>query len=187
MPFDVFDVVELGCKGVQDIDDDDFPVGLALIEKGHDAEDLDLLDLANIADLFADLADIERIIVAFGLGLCMELRRIFPSLGESTIVPNVSVVGEAVPDVAQFASLDVLLDGVEGLLFRDLHFGVSPAGDFDDHVEDAMVLVGEEGDVVEGGDDGTILLDVDAMLEGVGSADETRGVLGHGGGGRGGR
>lgn len=69
MPLDVFDVVELGCKRVLDIDDDDFPVGLAFIEEGHDAEDLDLLDLANIADLFADLADVERVVVTFGLGL----------------------------------------------------------------------------------------------------------------------
>jgi hypothetical protein len=69
VPLDVFDVVELGCKGVLDIDDDDFPVGLAFIEEGHDAEDLDLLDLANIADLFADLADVERVVVTFGLGL----------------------------------------------------------------------------------------------------------------------
>jgi hypothetical protein len=69
VPLDVFDVVELGCKGVLDIDDDDFPVGLAFIEEGHDAEDLDLLDLANITDLFADLADVERVVVTFGLGL----------------------------------------------------------------------------------------------------------------------
>ena len=85
-------------------------------------------------------------------------------LGESTVVPNVSVVGEAVSDVSKLAALDVLLDGVEGFLFRDLHFCVGPAGDFDDHIENAMILVGEEGDVVEGGDDGTILLDEDTML-----------------------
>jgi hypothetical protein len=80
VPLDVFDVVELGCEGILDIDDDDFPVGLSFIEKSHDAEDLDLLDLANIADLFADLANVERIVVTFGLGLCVELSRIFPSL-----------------------------------------------------------------------------------------------------------
>jgi len=77
---DVFNVVELGCKGVLDVDDDDFPVGLAFIEEGHDTEDLDLLDLANIADLFADLADVERVVVTFGLGLGVELSGIFPSL-----------------------------------------------------------------------------------------------------------
>jgi hypothetical protein len=80
MSLDVLDVVELGGKGVTDIDDDDFPVGLAFIEEGHDTEDLDLLDLANVADLLADLADIERVIVSLGLGLRVELSRIFPGL-----------------------------------------------------------------------------------------------------------
>ena len=74
------------------------------------------------------------------------------------------MVGEAVADVAQTALLDVLLDGVEGLLLGDLHLGVRPAGHLDDHVEDAIVLVGEEGDVVEGGDDLAILLDEHAVL-----------------------
>jgi hypothetical protein len=85
-------------------------------------------------------------------------------LGESAIVPDVSVVGEAVPDVAELATLDVLLDGVEGFLRCDLHLRVGPAGDLNDHVTDALVLVGEEGDVVEGRDDRAILLDVDAMF-----------------------
>ena len=85
-------------------------------------------------------------------------------LGEGAVVPDVAVVGEAVADVAEAALLDVLLDGVEGLLLGDLHLGVGPAGDLDDHVEDPVVLVGEEGDVVEGRDDLAILLDVHAVL-----------------------
>jgi len=73
MPLDVFDVIELGREWILDVDDDDFPVGLALIEEGHDAEDLDLLDLADVPNLFADLADIERVAVPLGLGLRMGL------------------------------------------------------------------------------------------------------------------
>jgi len=34
-------------------------------------------------------------------------------LGESTVVPNVPVVGEAIAHEAQTTLLDVLLDGVE--------------------------------------------------------------------------
>jgi hypothetical protein len=83
------------------------------------------------------------------------------------------VVGEAVTDVTQATLLDILLDRIEDLLLRDLHLRVSPSGNLDDHVEDAVVLVREEGDVVEGGDDGAILLDVDPVLEGVGGTDET--------------
>ena len=74
------------------------------------------------------------------------------------------MVGEAVADEAEAALLDVLLDGVEGLLLGDLHLGVGPAGDLDDHVQDAIVLVGEEGDVVPGRDDAPVLLEVHAVL-----------------------
>jgi len=75
-------------------------------------------------------------------------------LGESAVVPDVTVVRETVANITQSTLLDILFDRVEGLFFRDLHFGVGPAGNLDDHVEDAIVLVSEEGDVVpwaEGG------------------------------------
>ena len=87
-------------------------------------------------------------------------------LRESTVVPDVTVVREAVADVAQTALLDILLDGVEGLLLGDLELRVGPAGNLNDHVEDAIVLVGEERDVVEGRDDGLVgcPLDEDAVL-----------------------
>ena len=73
---------------------------------------------------------------------------------ESTIVPDVTMVGEAVANVTQSTLLDILFDGVEGLFFRDLQFGVGPAGNFDNHVEDAVVLVSEEGDIVPWADVG---------------------------------
>jgi hypothetical protein len=41
-------------------------------------------------------------------------------LGEGTVVPEVTFVGEAVPHVAELSLLDVLLDGVELLLLGDL-------------------------------------------------------------------
>jgi hypothetical protein len=41
-------------------------------------------------------------------------------LRESTVVPEVALVREAVPHVAELALLDVLLDGVESLLLADL-------------------------------------------------------------------
>lgn len=85
-------------------------------------------------------------------------------LGESTVVPDVAVVGEAVADESEFALLDVLLDGVEGLLLGDLHLGVGPSGDLDDHVQDAIVEICEERDVVEGRDDVAVVLDVHAVL-----------------------
>lgn len=41
-------------------------------------------------------------------------------LGEGAVVPEVSLVGEAVADEAELALLDILLDGVEELLLGDL-------------------------------------------------------------------
>jgi hypothetical protein len=75
-------------------------------------------------------------------------------------------MGEAVADVAQATLLDILLDGVERLLFGDLHLRIGPARDLDDHVEDAIVLVGEERNVVEGRDNSLVgrFLNVNTVL-----------------------
>ena len=77
---DIFDVVELGCERVRDVDDNDLPVRLALVEESHDTEDLDLLDLTDIANLFTDLTNIKRVVVTVSLGLRMHMGRVFPGL-----------------------------------------------------------------------------------------------------------
>ena len=41
-------------------------------------------------------------------------------LREGSIVPQIALVWEAVANVAELAFLDVLLDGIEHLLFGDL-------------------------------------------------------------------
>lgn len=46
-----------------------------------------------------------------------------PYLGEGAIVPEVTLVREAVANKAQLALLDVLLDGVEEFLLGDLGAG----------------------------------------------------------------
>jgi hypothetical protein len=61
-----------------------------------------------------------------------------------------------------------------------LLLGVGPAGDLNDHVKDGLLLIGIERNVVEGRNGLTILLNVDAVLQGVGSADLANGVD-HGG------
>lgn len=45
-------------------------------------------------------------------------------LGESTVVPDVTLVGEAVADESKLALLDVLLYRVEKLLLGDLYDAV---------------------------------------------------------------
>lgn len=80
MALDILNVVKLVGQRIVDIDDNDLPVGLALIEESHNAENLHLLDLANIANKLSDLADIEWVVVTLGLGLRMSGIGVFPSL-----------------------------------------------------------------------------------------------------------
>jgi hypothetical protein len=55
-----------------------------------------------------------------------------------------------------------------------LHLAIGPAGDLNDHVQDSLLLVGVEGDVVEGGYGHAIFLDVNAVLQRVGLRDLSR-------------
>ena len=48
------------------------------------------------------------------------MSRVFPCLGQGTVVPDVAMVWKAVADVAKFAFLDVLFDGVELVRCVDL-------------------------------------------------------------------
>ena len=80
MSLDIFDIIQLGCERILNIDDYDLPVCFSFIEKSHDTEDFDLLDLPNVTDLFADLTNIKRIIITLCLCLGMGLSGIFPSL-----------------------------------------------------------------------------------------------------------
>jgi len=80
MPFNILNIIQLWCQGVQDIDNNDLPVSLALIKKSHDTEDLDLLDLTSIANLFSYFAYIEGIVVSLRLCFDVRLVGVFPRL-----------------------------------------------------------------------------------------------------------
>lgn len=86
MALDILNVVELGSKGIVDVNDNDLPVSLLLVEKGHDTEDLDLLDLARVADKLANLADVERVVVTLGLGLGVNRVGILPGLSRNDVL-----------------------------------------------------------------------------------------------------
>lgn len=81
----VLDVVELRGQRVVHVNDNDLPVSLLLVEKGHDTEDLDLLDLAGVANKLADLADIERVVVTLGLGLGVNGVGVLPGLERTAL------------------------------------------------------------------------------------------------------
>lgn len=80
MSFHILNIIEPGCKGVLNVNDNDLPVRFAFIEKGHDTQDFDLFDLSDISDLLADFADIKGIAIALGLGLSMRLGGVLPGL-----------------------------------------------------------------------------------------------------------
>ena len=80
MLLDIINIVQLASKRIQDIDDDDFPISLALVQKSHDTENLDLLDLADESNTLANFADVKWIVIAQRIGLGMFLGRIFPCL-----------------------------------------------------------------------------------------------------------
>ena len=80
MSLHIFNIVQSWGQWIIDINDNDLPISLLLVQEGHDTKDLDLLDLAWGSDELADLADVQRVIVTFGLGLRVNNVRIFPGL-----------------------------------------------------------------------------------------------------------
>jgi len=74
------------------------------------------------------------------------------------------VVGKAVPHVAKTTTLYILLDRIERLFLGNLHLRVGPSRDFHDHVQNVMVLIGKEGDVMEGRLNTSILFNEDTVI-----------------------
>jgi hypothetical protein len=74
------------------------------------------------------------------------------------------VVGEAVTDKAELALLDILLDGVEWFFLGDLHLGVGPTRNLNNHVQDALALVNKQRNIMEGRDRLAILFDEYTVL-----------------------
>jgi len=184
MPLHIFNIVEFRSKWIGHVHDDDFPIRFAFIEESHDTEYFDLFDLTYVADLFADLADVERVVVAFGFSLDMRLGGVFPCLcnacvwvgvnysgsglstylRESTIVPYVTMMRETVPDITQTTFLDILSDRVERLFFRNFELSIGPTRNFNDHVENPTRLISEKGNIVPGGNNRSVLLDENTMF-----------------------
>lgn len=93
-------------------------------------------------------------------------------LGKGAIVPQIAVVWETVANVSELALFHILLDWVHGLFFgdlrftgvnslllkqlgqsiglTDLHLGVGPSWDLDDHIQNGLLLIGVQGNVMKG-------------------------------------
>lgn len=80
MTLNIFNIVELRGKRVVHVNDNDLPVGLFLVQEGHNTEDLDLLDLTGVTDEFTDFANVQWVVVTLGLGLRVDDIGIFPGL-----------------------------------------------------------------------------------------------------------
>jgi hypothetical protein len=82
----------------------------------------------------------------------------------------VSLSSITFPSVRKWRQQDSL-DGklTAGLVRGSTHLelGIGPSRNLNNHVENGLLLVGIEGDIVEGGDGEAILLDVDAVLQSV--------------------
>jgi hypothetical protein len=66
---DVPNVVQFRCQWTMDINDYYFPVRLAVVQQPHHAQNFNSLDLAGVGDALADLARIDRIVIALMLGV----------------------------------------------------------------------------------------------------------------------
>jgi hypothetical protein len=97
-------------------------------------------------------------------------------LRESAIIPQIPLMREAVPHEPQLALLDILLDRVQQLLFRDLLLGIGPSWDLHNHVQDCLLLISVEWDIMEWGDGDAIFFNEDTVFEGERLADFTDGV-----------
>lgn len=80
MPLDILDVIKFGGERVEDVNNEDLPIGLAFVKEGHDPKNLDLFDLANVTDLLADFTNIQRVVITFSLRFRVGLLRVFPCL-----------------------------------------------------------------------------------------------------------
>ncbi len=149
-PLYVFNAVQLGRQRIVDVDDNGLPVRLVVVEEGHDPEDFDLLHFASEPDPRSDLAGVDRVVVPPSFGLRIEMGGIFPRLdtgrqhgsvvrtylhrvvldfvgeraaylGQSAIIPDITVEWVYVPHVSEFTIFHILFDRVERLVPRDLY------------------------------------------------------------------
>lgn len=140
--------IHFGCHGVIYINSKDFPISFSFIQHGHHAQNLNLLDLALFSDSLTNLNDINWVVISFCICLGMNIGWVFPSLEstmlfvwklnttktkplipksitpylrQSAIIPDISLVWEAVSYKSGLSFLDVLLEWVILFSSRDLN------------------------------------------------------------------
>jgi len=95
-PLHILNIIQPWRERVVHVHHQDLPIRLPLVEERHDTEHFDLLDLTDVAERFADLAYVERVVVSVRTGLGVFDLGIFPGLREGAVVPNVSWMPSAI-------------------------------------------------------------------------------------------
>ena len=128
--------VELFGERVLGVDDDDLPVGLAVVDEGERAEHLDLCDLPALHRRLADFEDVERVVIAD------DSREGVDRFGVLVRLRDRAVVADDVPvlEIAQRVLLHVLLERVEMLLCADFDLVVGASRNFADHVDNVSLV-----------------------------------------------
>lgn len=163
---DILNIFHLISKRVVDVNSEKLPVSFTFVDQRQSSKDFHLHDIATFRDTRSNFTHVDRIVVTFTAGGFIDMIRIFPSLWQSAVVPDVSFVRENVGDESQFFFLYVLLDGIQRLgqgdllivnklrnenftqeynqsIINYLHLRVRPSGNFHDHIINLLVDVGE--------------------------------------------
>lgn len=80
MRLHVGDGIDLLRQRIVDVDHDDLPVRLPLVQDRQAAEEFDPFDLAGRGDVGAEFADVEGVVVASFLGVGVDEGWVFPCL-----------------------------------------------------------------------------------------------------------
>ncbi|GMT25233.1 hypothetical protein PFISCL1PPCAC_16530, partial [Pristionchus fissidentatus] len=177
---DVVHRVDVLGERVGDVNGHQLPVRFSIVNESQTTDNFHLEYGSSLVDGGSNLDDINGVVVSLGARLGVSVLVVLPRLGECSIVPDVSVVGEDVVDESGHTLLLVLLDGRQRLLRSHLHLGVAPSRNLNNHVEDLGGLIGVEGDVVPRGDVALRSLDVASVVEGVERSSLLSLVLDHG-------
>ena len=83
------------------------------------------------------------------------------------------MMGKAISNETQLPLFNILLNWIVILVLRNFLFGIGPARDFNNHVENLGTCCwrgSKEGDIMPWGHNDTVLLEVDAVVKRIGSA-----------------
>lgn len=116
----IFDILQLISDWVGHVNCQELPVSLALVNQSECSQNLDLHNVSALSNARTDFADVNGIVIALAAGGLIDMIGVFPCLWKCAVVPDVALMGEDVGHIAQFAFLDVLLDGVERLVQGNL-------------------------------------------------------------------